>query len=314
MSSQKRFIRFRPRGWLMVVPVALVLFLIYRLTGTMSADSLFVANAACQFALIVLGVIVAVKPQIGVQHPFLVIGLFVVLGGIGLIAAVRQQQLASRDAAEAQRQLVESNAKLSSSIEKAAEAAQEAIGASTGGESFCYLDMSLYWRAFAQHGKSPLYDVKATIINLRLYDPLNPPKKGETKKLTAARRSFSLGDMPVGSAWLIPQDQAIPIDTASPDRQDYQINYGARNGWWTQDVLRQKVGDRWLTATRVFREGPEADKIQGGLKKILIFTKIDKDFPGEPDWYPGKEALEKSRKLRDGTERFIRQPLPEQRP
>lgn len=160
------------RGWLKVTLVlalsTIALFGLYRVFGVVSADRLFMVNAGCQLLLILAGVIVAVRPDTAVKHQILVIGVFALLGGIGMIAAIRQQQISARETAEAQRQLAESNAKLSNSIEKAAEIAKEAIGASTGGDSFCYLDMNSYWRAFAQHGKSPLYDVKATIINLRL--------------------------------------------------------------------------------------------------------------------------------------------------
>ncbi|MEK6282538.1 MAG: hypothetical protein AABN95_19425 [Acidobacteriota bacterium] len=268
----------------------------------MSADSLFAVNASCQFALIIVGVIVAVKPQTGVDRPWLVIGLFVVLGGIGMVAAVRQQQVSARETAEAQRQLSESNAKLSSSIEKAAEIAQGAIGASTGGESFCYLTST--WRrddgtpviwVFAQQGKSPLYDVQVMVLDLQFYDP-SKIERGKESHLP-----FKIGDMPVGSVWAnldvdIPFSHSvdIPFNKAKKERHDYQINFTARNGWWTQDLLWQKVGDRWLTATRVFREGPDPSTL--GTSKKLIFTKIDDGFPGEPDWYPGKEVLENSQR------------------
>jgi hypothetical protein len=277
MSSQERSMRIRPRGWLVLVPATIALFLVYRFMGAMSTDSLFAVNALCQFTLIILGVIVAVKPQTGVEHPWLVIGLFVVLGGIGMIAALRQQQISARETAEAQRQLAESNAKLSSSIQKAAEIAQEAIGASTGGESFCYLASP--WRSddgrpqifvFAQQGKSPLYDVQVMVLNLQFYDP-SKMKRGKESHLP-----FKIGDLPVGSSWPL-WGADIPFNKAKMERQDYEINYTARNGWWTQDILWQKVGDRWLTATRVFREGPDRDPKTGDISKNLVFTEIDKE-------------------------------------
>lgn len=310
MSSQKRI---RLRGWLVLVPVAVLWVLAYLLFGTISAYGLFITNGLCQLTLILAGVVVAVKPQTGVGHPWRVIGIFVLLGGIGMIATIRQQQISARETAEAQRQLAESNAKLSISIQKAAEIAQEAIGAATGGESFCYLRSP--WRSedgrpsilvFTQHGKSPLYDVQVMVLNLQFYD------RSKMKRGKESHLPFKIGDMPVGSAWpLLGAD--IPFNKAKMQRQDYTINFTARNGWWTQDLLWQKVGDRWLTATRVFREGPEADKIYGGPAKTLIFTKIDEDFPGEPDWYPGEKGFVRP-KLMDGTEKFVRKPLPEQSP
>lgn len=186
----------------------------------MSIDSLFSINAGCQFLLIIVGVIVAVKPNAAVEHPWRVIAAFVLLGGIGMLAAVRQQQIAAKETAEAQRQAAEANVKLANSIEnlnkgaaeisrvqalntelqmkllgssgeilnqgkvisglsqKAVDTAQEAVWASTGGESFCYLmspvrhdDGRPMILIFAQHGKSPLYDVQAMVINLQVYDP-----------------------------------------------------------------------------------------------------------------------------------------------
>ena len=212
---------------------------IFRLSAfrAMSPDSLFSINAGCQFFLIILGVYVAVKPHSGVEHPWRVIGIFVLLGGIGMIAAIRQQQISARETAEAQRQLAESNAKLSSSIQKAADIAQEAIGASTGGESFCYLmspmrnhDGTPGVLVFAQQGKSPLYEVQVMVLNLQFYDP-SKIERGKKSHLP-----FKIGDLPVGSAWpMLGAD--IPFNKAKMERQDYEVNYSARNGWWTQDLL-----------------------------------------------------------------------------
>jgi len=339
--------RIRPRGWLILIPAAVALFLVYRFMGTMSADSLFAANAGCQFALIVLGVIVAVKPQTGVEHPWLVIGLFVVLGGVGMIAAVRQQQVAAKETAEAQKQAAEANAKLATSIEnlnkgateiarvqelntklqerllgssgeildqgkvisglsqKAVDTAQEAIGASTGGESFCYLEFMRdstdgrkpFLSYFRQYGKSPLYDVEVMVLNLQFFD-LSEPVGTEKDKM--ARMPFKIGNLPVGSTWMGRDGPGIPFNSANLERQDYKINFIARNGWWTQDVLFKKVGDRWVAATRVIREGIVPPK--------LIFTKMDGDFPGQPDWY------EETKLHGPGTEKFTRTPLPKKKP
>lgn len=116
--SSRRQLRIRPRGWLVIIPVAGLLFFAYRWMGVLSIDNLFSINAGCQFLLIILGVIVAVKPTAAVEHPWRVIAAFVLLGAIGMFAAVRQQQQSARESAEAQRQLTESNTKLSASLDR----------------------------------------------------------------------------------------------------------------------------------------------------------------------------------------------------
>jgi hypothetical protein len=125
MSSQKRFLRIRPRGWLLTVPVVVALFLAYRLMGALTVDTLFSVNAGCQFALILVGVIVAVRPNAAVEHPWRVIAAFVLLGGIGMVAALRQQQISAQETAEAQRQAAEAGAKLSNNVENLNKGAAE---------------------------------------------------------------------------------------------------------------------------------------------------------------------------------------------
>jgi hypothetical protein len=317
------------------VPLAVALFLVYRLLGAMSADSLFSMNASCQFLLIILGVVVAVKPDIGVKHPWIVIGAFVLIGGAGMIAAMRQQQIAARETAEAQRQTAEANSRLATSIEnlnkgateiarvqalntelqerllqssgdilsqgktisglsqKAADTARQAVNTAqqavdtarrgiditTGGEGFCYMFFSenpsggAAKPVFGNPGKTPLYDVYAKILDLQHLDRLraqNPQANPE-----AAFTSFAVGELAAGGTSL-DLDRTLPFNTGLAERQDYQVGYDGRNGWWVQDIILKKVGNGWAMASRVFRTD--------GANYKLVFTKVDQNFPGEPDW------------------------------
>ncbi len=99
--------------------------LAYRLMAGLSIDALFFINAGCQFLLILLGVIVAVKATWPAQHPWRVLGAFILIGALGMFAAIRQQQQASKENAESQKQLAEANTKLAISLDRLGSQANE---------------------------------------------------------------------------------------------------------------------------------------------------------------------------------------------
>ena len=319
----------------MLVPLTVVLFLIYHWLGAMSADSLFSMNAGCQFLLIILGVAVAVKPDIGLQHPWVVIGAFVLIGGAGMVAAIRQQQVAAKETAEAQRHAAEANFKLANSIEnlnkgateiarvqalntelqqkllsssgdilnqgktisdlsqEAADTAQQAVSTArqavdtarlgidtiTGGEGFCYmffsegLSGSAATPIFGNPAKTPLYDVQANVLDVQHVERLRA--QDPNADISLASTSVSIGDF-AGNGTSLNRQQMLPFNTGNLDRQDYRIYFDGRNGWWIQDLTLKKVSTGWATAIRVFRTD--------GINSKLVFTKVDRDFPGEPDW------------------------------
>jgi ABC-type nickel/cobalt efflux system permease component RcnA len=77
----------------------------------MNAATLSYFNTLAQFLLVVLGATVVAREQWPKRHPWLTIGAFVLVGGVGMFAAIRQGQQSARENAEAQRQVAEANQK-----------------------------------------------------------------------------------------------------------------------------------------------------------------------------------------------------------
>jgi hypothetical protein len=87
---------------------------------------------------------------------------------------------------------------------------------------------------------------------------------------------LSLGNLAPTSA-LIRFDTSIDIDV-NATRQDFVIWFDARNGYWFEDLQLRKVGNGWSQASRVFR-------IEGNKEAELISTRVDKNFPSDPEWH-----------------------------
>lgn len=122
--SQQHVSRYFVRT-LAVLALVIGSFLFYRSMLSMSADSLYYLNLATQFALILLGVGLSLLETWPKRHPWIVLAVFALVGGIAMFAAVRQGQEntkekneANRRTDEAQKQASESNAKLAASMDR----------------------------------------------------------------------------------------------------------------------------------------------------------------------------------------------------
>lgn len=100
-------------------------FLVYRQMMGMSADALIYLNLLAQVALIIMGVLLSLRDAWPKEHPWIVVAAFALAGGVAMFAAVRQNQLPAKEAAEAQRQVTdaqkqtaEATAKLSDSMNR----------------------------------------------------------------------------------------------------------------------------------------------------------------------------------------------------
>jgi hypothetical protein len=121
----------------------------------------------------------------------------------------------------------------------------------------------------------PLYDVAATVVDLRLWAS-NEPKEftiDSIRRWTEASQAiFSIGNMSAKSVWGGPS--AIPIPF-SPDDEEFRISFTARNGFWDEDLIyRGQLGHR-KRALRVRSSGEKPIKV---LREI-----VDEGFPREPD-------------------------------
>lgn len=84
----------------------------------MSADSLYYLNLAAQFALVLLGVALALLETWPKRHPWIVLGIFALVGSVAMFAAVRQGQENTRQNSETQRRADEATAKLASNMDR----------------------------------------------------------------------------------------------------------------------------------------------------------------------------------------------------
>lgn len=228
-----------------------------------------------------------------------------------MIAAVRQQQVASRETAAAQGEAKEASLKLANSIENLNKGAEEisrvqklntelqqkllessgrilsqgetisglsrqAIETTTGGESFCHMSL------MGDPNNRTMTPVFLHVGKNPLYEVKARIVNFQLVDPLARQKPLPIDQimardkhMPLGE--IIPESawidhqQVVDFNADKAERQDYRIFFNARNGYWEQDLIWQKTDKGWAVATRVFR--------QEGTKRRLVFTNIDKGFP-----------------------------------
>jgi hypothetical protein len=147
---------------------------------------------------------------------------------------------------------------------------KEQFGVLTGGDDFGFM---VYKNggpsnfSFPHQGEYTLFDVYARFVDL--------------KKLTAGstwqednKSSYDLGDFAKDSGTFI--DPSVPF--SDEQKQDFNIFFNARNGFWEQALRLRFVNGHWSTATRVIRR----------QTKSTLYERIDADYPrnssGGVDW------------------------------
>lgn len=159
---------------------------------------------------------------------------------------------------------------------------QESFGAITGGDSFAEMAIQIpdpktgavAMPLFIHHGKFPLYDVKARVVDV-----------GETKRLfeannnAAAMVALNGTNLNVGN--LTPGFAIGPVTALEhPSGQDFKYNifFVARNGAWIQQLRMSWVGNGWARANR----------ISGLSEGKVLLEEISDNYPrgqsGEVDW------------------------------
>jgi hypothetical protein len=154
-------------------------------------------------------------------------------------------------------------------IEKNAEIARlqrESANAITGGDSFAYMLLSVgdpntgatVVPVFVHHGKYPLYDLEARIVDL------DAPRTTENLR----GRVFQIGS-------LTPGFSTSTAALAHPSGRDlsYNVFFVARNGAWTQQLRMRLVGDGYAIA----------NKITGLAEGKEIFRDVSQNYPRGPD-------------------------------
>jgi len=166
-------------------------------------------------------------------------------------------------------------ARLSEVAGKIEAASAESTALMTGGDSYCYVSLhnmetmtNRGLLAVRHHGSHPLYDVRISIVDIDELERLasnasSLPLDAATKTVElatvyatglSALKGWSLGDGP------------------SPRR--YNLEIRARNGAWSQQIRVVKLADRWVTATKVYRDGQ------------LLVEEAYEDYPRSSDGSP----------------------------
>jgi hypothetical protein len=267
-------------------------------------DGVTLTSAAAQLILLILGVAVSLQEDWSKRNKLIVLAAFFIVGTIAMYSTIKQSSNSAKETAVA-------NAKLSSSLQelsaasneisriqrlntelqkqlvastaKITELSQQNIYSLTGGDSYCYLRFPTFTPTgglpiVIHKGKFPLYDVEARIVNLRQFERVAAETPGDLtmRQYMSSSTMLKVGNLAPGSAFSV-LDKALPFTDEQPN---FRVFFGARNGFWHEDLLLRRIKGQWLHAVRVLREV--------GNDKKLLFEEIDKGFPrtgdGKVDW------------------------------
>lgn len=168
--------------------------------------------------------------------------LAAIIGAIGAFWAAQQQT-------EFERALKQKN-------EEIAALTRQTLESVTGGDSFPSISMFLEdarstgYLAIHHHGKHPLYDVTARMVDLQRADSIKPQPGFTLEDLTVADTYLQIGT-------LVPKYTSFRgrIDLGDANRRDFDVYFVARNGGFTQNYRLAKLANgNWTSANRVVRD------------------------------------------------------------
>jgi hypothetical protein len=265
------------------------------------ADKWLLVVAVIQLLLVVWGAIATIQEEWAKRNRILVLGVFVLLGSVGLVSTLGE----GRQAADGESKLELSLANLSKSTTEISRmtalntelqnrllAQGDTISSlATGGDSFCILMFdqgSLEWKSQAvpvleNKGLFPLYGVSATVTDNKKFKQLTENlKKGQGIILAAvlpAQTNYDLGDVPAHSSKYM-WDKAVSLQGSKG--MAWSILYVARNGSWNEELLITWNKGKWVQAVQV------RWMVLGRKPGKTLFTWHDPDFPrnkqGNIDW------------------------------
>jgi cell division protein FtsB len=194
----------------------------------------------------------------------------------------------SRDLARANAELGRALAQRSDQI---AVLSRQAIANVTGGDSFCYLDLSYLngpspLPALITGGDNPVYDLQVRIVDLELSDRIEKEREAAGRPLTfntfsAAERVVKLTDTIPPHAYRLLQEVSWP--TLTGDAKSYNIFFFARNGEYIEQLRLRRVAGSWARALRVYKVLPG----KRGIKQLME-PRVEAAFPrnaaGKIDW------------------------------
>jgi hypothetical protein len=250
MFSSKS-LRRQVRQILIVLAVGSLLFLVYRAMQGKSADLLYYTNLAAQFTLILMGVFLSTHEAWVKKYSKLTVLAFVIVGGIAMLAAVRQAQENMREANEANRKLA---------------------GLTTGGDSFCYVQFLTHGEnatlVVLQRGDFPLADVMVKLID----------SDTATFESTMNNQPFNVGTLPVKGSKFIGT-----VSLGHLSERKFLAAFSAKNGQWDQLVVLRRLNNEWRLAMRVQRNPGQIpfEELEKPRERIYDFTEAG--FPGTID-------------------------------
>jgi hypothetical protein len=140
----------------------------------------------------------------------------------------------------------------------------ESLKTTTGGNSYCYFTFNFGGLPeLIHHGMYTLYDLHANFLDWKQSFIVG------TEWLVGS--PITVGEMAVGSNRLITGISKPPNLT---DPLNFDIFFGARNGFWREEFRGRYVNKEWVEAIRLFKEnGPPFSR------DVLILEKVDRQFP-----------------------------------
>jgi hypothetical protein len=189
-------------------------------------------------------------------------------------------------------EIVDLNKKLADKSDNIAAMTQTSLDAVTGGDTFCYLELSdsLETGTVVFHvsveGKHPLFDVTMTVTDqnamagvMHEFEKRNAGKPFQPvfevlgrHAFDGTRRTFALGNLNP-STWNTVPDMVWPVGGLT-DR-GFLIQTVARNGYIIQQTQLRKVDGQWISATQVTKNDGSTTK--------TVYSVVNDKFPRKPD-------------------------------
>ncbi len=154
---------------------------------------------------------------------------------------------------------------------------QESAGTITGGDSFAEMVISVPDIAtgavaipgFAHHGRFPIYDVTARIVDLGEYQRLTAAKNHKAATAALLGTEVTVGNLTPGFA----RQPSVVLQHPTGRDFSYNVFFVARNGAWTQQLRMKWIGNGSSVATRIsgLSEGKE------------LYLNVNANFPLGPD-------------------------------
>lgn len=176
-----------------------------------------------------------------------------------------------------QRQLMSSE-ELRKKSDEIVELNKYIVEAITGGNSFAYFDLTFTKEksptpVLIHKGEHPLYELAVRIVNLDKFEKKTKHSLSDMKKDDVF---ISLGTLAAHSTRL--------YDTIEIGTEHLRLNlfFSARNGFFTESLRGQRVGNEWKTAVQVTKSSPTSGETK------TLFEKVDPNYPrgkdGKVEW------------------------------